>query len=90
MGICSALSGRSLPRDYCQRNVREAIPKQITSQPARAVGSEQPEDLAFGDIEVDACDSLDVAVALGQAAHPDDRIGPGRDGHGDGQSFFRK
>jgi hypothetical protein len=57
---------------------------------ASSVRSEQPEDLAFGDLEVDAGDGLDVAVPLGQAAHPDDGIGRGRDAHDGGQSFFRK
>src|SRR5687767_993395 len=52
---------------------------------AGAVGAQQAEDLARSDVEVDAGDGLDVAVALGQAANPDDRAPPDRDGHaGDG------
>ena len=48
---------------------------------ARPVRSEQPEDLAPGDVEVDAIDSLDIAVALGQATDADDGFGRSRDGH---------
>ena len=44
-------------------------------------GPEQPEDLARRDLEVDAVDGLDVAVALGQAADADDRLGPDGGGH---------
>ena len=45
---------------------------------AGAVRAEQAEDLAAGDLEVDARDRLDVAVALGQAPDSDDRIAPDR------------
>ena len=36
-------------------------------------GPEQPEDLAGRDLEVDAVDGQDVAVALDEATDPDDR-----------------
>ena len=42
---------------------------------ARTVRAEQAEDLALRDVEVDAVDGLDVAVALGQAADADDGFG---------------
>ena len=38
-------------------------------------GPEQAEDLAAGDVEVDAVDGDEVAVALDQPADADDRIG---------------
>ena len=39
---------------------------------AGAVGPEQAEDLAAADLEVDAVDGLDLAVALAQAGDADD------------------
>ena len=69
---------------YCQRNLREAIPKQTTSHPSRtaahrrrlagAVRAKQPEDLAPRDLKIEAVDSADVAVPLDQAAHTDDGV----------------
>ena len=73
-----------------------STPRTLTSPPSGArrpsristvvvlpapLGPEQPEDLAAGDVEVDAGDGLDVAVALGQAADADDRASLDRDGH---------
>ena len=43
---------------------------------ARAVLAEQPEDLARVDLEVEPVDRGERAVLLGQAARPDDRLGP--------------
>ena len=40
---------------------------------ARAVRSEDPEDLALGDLEADAVDRLQAAVSLAQVADGDDR-----------------
>jgi hypothetical protein len=62
---------------------------------ARAVGTEEAEDLARPDLEIDAVDGCDVGVALDQAAHPDDRFPGDRGGRtlprrGPGQSFFRR
>jgi hypothetical protein len=61
---------------------------------ARAVRPEQAEDLARGDIEIDAIDGLDLAVTLDQPPNADDRL-PGVRGGGTlprrgpgGQSFF--
>ena len=63
---------------------------------ARTVRPEQAEDLARRDVEVDAVDGLDVAVALDQAADPDDRVAVDRGGRAlhrcgvGGQSFLRR
>ena len=50
---------------------REAGDQPQRRRLARAGGAEQREELALGDVEVDAVDGGEVAVALGQAAQAD-------------------
>jgi hypothetical protein len=49
---------------------------------ARAVGPEQADAAAVGDVEVQAVDGGDVAEALDDAAQPDGRRGGDRGGGG--------
>ena len=64
------------------------------SSSTRAVGTEEAEDLAHPDLEIDPVDGRDVGVALDQAANPDDRFPDDRGGRTlprrgpGGQSFF--
>ena len=83
-GLSAVRPGRDVQAEHAWPSPRvgraQALEDLDGRRLAGAVRAEQAEDLAAGDLEVDAVDGDEVAVALGQAADADHRI-VGERGH---------